>query len=109
MRGSSREAGMLRLTGFGLLRRGAARYLLAAVLVMEPVVIALIFARERASRRADQEKLAASLNPDNLWSENVAKAISRPRIVGVQEAKLRPDEVVVGIEVGGKARAYRIA
>ena len=52
--------------------------------------------------------MAASLRLDKPWRGHSAKAISRPRVVGAKEAKLPPDEVVVGIEVGGKARAYRM-
>ena len=78
------------------------------MLLLQVVGIGLIFAWERALRRADQEASVASLSLDKRWREHFAKAITRPRVAGVKEAKLPPDEVVVGIEVDGKARAYRI-
>src|SRR4051812_31233538 len=68
----------------------------------------LIFTRELALRRADQETLAASLNLDKPWRGNVTNAISRPRVVGAKGSNLPPDATVVGIEVGGNARAYGV-
>jgi hypothetical protein len=94
---------------FNWQRVGRARYLAAVVLVLQTVVIGVIFTWERASRRADQEEVAASLKEGNRWSENLAKPIIRPRVVDAQKATLRSEEEVVGVEVGGKTRAYRLS
>src|SRR4051812_48301704 len=99
MRVSLQGVRLSHATGFGPPRRRVALCLLAIVLLLQVVGIGLIFAWERALRRVDQEELVASLSLDKRWREHFAKAISRPLVAGVEEAKLPPDEVVVGIEV----------
>jgi hypothetical protein len=102
-----REEG-LQVTGLNRRRHGLTGFLLAVVLVLQTVVIGLIVARERSSRRENHDKETASLKQTNVWRENRSKAISRPRVVEAQKGTLQPDEEVVGIEVGGKSRAYRL-
>jgi hypothetical protein len=100
---------MWNLTGLGWLRRGRRGNLLAAALALQGVLIVLIIADVRASRRANQKQITFKHSPNIWWRENVAKPTLRPPILKAAEAKIRPDEPVIGVEVGGKARAYRVA
>lgn len=92
----------------GLNRRPVARYLLAVTLALQIMVIGLLFGWGHAARRSDRERGAASRDQGTGWSENLAKAISHPRVVDAKESELRDDESVVGLVVGGKPRAYRL-
>src|SRR5579864_5311202 len=105
---SLREIGLFRMTRSRLFRHATPRNVVVAVLAIEAVVVGLIFAQERALRRANEAQMRFNLNPDVLWRENQAKAIVRPATISAKEAKIRPEEVVLGIEVGGNARAYRL-
>jgi hypothetical protein len=100
---------MFSARGLGWLRRGTGRKVLAAVLAFQAVVIVIVFAAERAGRRADQAQIAFNLNPDVWWTRNIAGPTVRPPIHKASVAKIEPGEVVIGVEVGGNARAYRLA
>lgn len=78
------------------------------VLALEAVAVALVFLREGATSAAEQERLASSPVPDVWWHEKGARGIVRPATVQASESGLAPDEEVVGIVVGGQARAYRL-
>jgi len=95
--------------GLGWLKRRTVRYVLAAVLVLEAVVVVLIIAYASDSRR--QNHAQTSFNPAPLvaWRVNRAQPVFRPPILKATEAKMRPDERVIGVEAGGIARAYRLA
>jgi hypothetical protein len=106
---------------------------LAAVLTLEAIGIASIVAAERRAQRADEARISVFQKAGSAWrkrvvsedsgtdtpqrgakpgraaSERVAKPIVRPPSLPAHEANLRPDEKVIGVEVGGKARAYRFA
>jgi len=97
--------------GLGWLRRGTVRYVLAAVLALEAVVIGLIITYARASPARPEDPVQGSFDqvPILWWRVNEAKPVLRPPILKATEAKLRPDERVIGVEAGGSARAYRLA
>lgn len=97
------------VTKFGLMRRGTARNVLAAALLLQATVIALIIGYERGARRSDQAQMTFNFNPGVWWRDNVAKPTLHPPIVKAPEAKIQPDELVFGVEIGGRARAYRLA
>jgi hypothetical protein len=100
---------MFELTGLDWLGQGRGAKLLAVVLVLQVVFIVLIIADVRASRRANQRPLTVIPNPTTWWRPNLAKPTRRPPILKATEAKIRSDELVIGVEVRGKARAYRLA
>jgi len=100
---------VLIMTEFGLPRRGRLRTILAAVLALQAAVIVVVFAAEHAARRADQAKATSHPSPDDFWYENRAKATLRPPTLEAKDARLRPDELVIGVQVGEQARAYRLA
>jgi hypothetical protein len=69
--------------------------------------VAIVFCmRASPFLTADEPPIATAQNPAVLWRKNVAKPIVRPSMLRATEAKMRPDELVIGIEVGGRARAY---
>ena len=43
------------------------------------------------------------------WRERLAEPIQRPPSVAARDAMLAPEEKVIGVVVGGEARAYRFA
>jgi hypothetical protein len=80
---------------------------LAAFLALDAFAIAAIVWYVRDSRRAVAlQRIAALHNPPVSWRENVAKPIIRPQVLKATESRMRPDDMVIGVEVGGRARAY---
>jgi hypothetical protein len=94
--------------GLRWLRRWTGRHLLAGILVLEAVVVVLIVATVRASRRDAHIRTPVNEAPAGWWMINHAKPIIRPPILKATEAKLRGDDPVIGVEAGGNARAYRL-
>ena len=106
---------------------------LAAVLTLEAIRIAVILAAERSAQRADEARISVFQKAGLAWkkafvavhtglgtphygekagparSKRLAEPILRPPSLAAKEAKLPPDEMVIGVEVGGKAQAYRFA
>ena len=60
-------------------------------------------------RRADDARMTFNLNPAVWWRDNVAKPTVRPPISTLAEAKIEPQDLVIGVELNGNARAYRLA
>ena len=117
---------------FRLLKRGPAM-VLAAVLTVEAMGIVGIVAAERSAQRADEARISVFQKAGPawkkvfvdvytgretpkcgekaglVWRKRLAEPILRPPSLAANEAKLQPDEMVIGVEVGGKAQAYRLA
>jgi hypothetical protein len=100
---------MFRTAESGLPKRAIVGYVLVATLGLQAVVIVLIIESERAARRADDARMTFNLNPAVWWRDNVAKPTIRPPISTVAEAKAEPQDLVIGVELNGRARAYRLA
>jgi hypothetical protein len=81
---------------------------LGLVLLVQGAAIAFVLARERAAREADRAQMTFNHNPDALWRPSSAKPIVRPQVTRPEAARLNPAEAVIGVEVDGKARAYRL-
>src|SRR5262249_38181663 len=90
-------------------RRGTVRKILTAMLVLQAVVIVVVIASERAARRSEEARMTYNLRPGVWWRENPFKPTLLPPLVMAPEAKVQPGELVIGVEVGGQARAYRLA
>jgi hypothetical protein len=101
--------GTVAMIPFGPLDRGTARMVLAAVLTLEAMGIAVIVAAEQSAQRADEARISVFQKAGLAWRKRLAEPILRPPSLAAKEAKLEPDEVVIGVEVGGKAQAYRFA
>ena len=117
----------------GPLNRGTARMALAAVLTAEALGIAAIVTAERSAQRADQARISVFQRAGLAWKKalvdvatstetpqygarrgfarrkRLAEPTIRPPSLAAKEANLRPDEIVIGVEVGGKAQAYQFA
>jgi hypothetical protein len=92
---------------FERLKTRTGRLILALILTTQCVAGAGVFLLVRRSRQAHELML---LNRDNLGVliPSDDEAIICPNTVRPGEAKLRPDRPVVGVEIGGKARAYAL-
>jgi hypothetical protein len=91
----------------GLPGRGINRYVLAGLLAWAALAAAGTFWYVRATPpKAEKESIASNQNSAVSWRENKSKPIVRPPILKAADAKMRPDEFVIGVEVNGRARAY---
>ncbi len=77
------------------------------MLLVEATAVGAIVWFAVASRRANQKQITFKLGPNVLWIDNVAKPTVKPPVFKAAAAKILPGELVVGVEFGGKARAYR--
>jgi hypothetical protein len=93
---------------FGALMGRSWRRIVAAVIALQVVGIALVVVLERRARLAEEAGMSFKLRPDVWWVENPAKGTLRPPIIRAAESTLKPDDYVIGVEAGGKARAYRL-
>jgi hypothetical protein len=83
--------------------------ILAAVSVALPAAaLVWILGHERALQQADHARVTSKRTPDVWWKDEEAKPIVRPPTFSMNEAQMLPGEMVIGVEVGGKARAYRL-
>lgn len=92
----------------GWLKRGPVRAAVVILILLEVLAVVLVVRHEQAARRAEAARLASDPRPD-VWSQGLLRAaIDRPPIVPAGDAAIGPEEAVIGVEVGGKARAYRL-
>ncbi len=94
---------------FGSWNRWIPNIGLSAVLAIQALVIVRIVASERAVRRADEARMTPMQRPGASWQKNSAQPILRPPTQAAETAKLPPEEMVIGVVAGGKARAYRFS
>ncbi len=100
---------MSRLTGLRRWRNVAAWRLVAAVVVIEAVAVVSIYGYEWLTLRAKQNRTAFNAKPaGSSWWKFEAEGILRPPALKAEEAGLAENEEVIGVEAGGKARAYRL-
>jgi hypothetical protein len=82
---------------------------LLVVLSIQAMVIVRIVASERAARRADEARMTPIQRPNAIWQRSREQPIIRPPIEAAARAALSPEEMVIGVVAGGKARAYRLS
>jgi hypothetical protein len=99
---------MFTAAGFGLLRRATVRNGLATLLALEAGGIALGVASWRAAREANRTPTPVDRTRSIWWTANPARPVLLPPTLKAREAKIRPDEMVIGVEVGTRSRAYRL-
>jgi hypothetical protein len=92
----------------GRSKRTAGLTALAGVLVLETAAVLVIAARELASRQAEQ-RMARTLHSELFPVAGAGKALVRPGALSAEQAHLSPRELIVGIEVAGRARAYLLS
>jgi hypothetical protein len=85
------------------------RTLLAVVLALEALAVVWVAVSVRNFRRAANQD-AARPDRDLLFRriDNPLRPILHPRIVAASQATMAPGEPVIGIVIGGRARAYRL-
>ena len=117
----------------GRIGRMAVAVGLAGVLTLEVTAIAAIVAAEHRAQRVDDARISVFQRAGAAWKkatvdvhsaagpiqhgrsrtragrQQLVEPILRPTTVAASQASLRPDELVIGVEVGGVARAYRFA
>jgi Protein of unknown function (DUF3179) len=82
---------------------------LAAELLLQAVAIVVIAAPGQVARRQQDDVPTTGVPKKGAsWREILTDPIKRPGVVAAQDAGLPPDEMVIGVMVGGKARAYRL-
>lgn len=72
------------------------------------VLVVAAFAWERAALRSARDRVRYGTTPVDPWREYAVKGVDRPPIVPGRDARLDPEDVVIGVALGGKARAYRL-
>jgi Protein of unknown function (DUF3179) len=90
-------------------RPGVWWILLAAAVSVQVILVVAFVVRHRVGRQRELAAMAFDKDPGAWLVKNDSKPIVRPTVLEAREADLRPDELIVGIEIGGHARAYRLA
>jgi hypothetical protein len=87
----------------------------AAIFVLAALIMAMVFFASQTPEAISQERtLTPTLNPDYRFVRSVDRdaipAIDNPEFVPAAEAdaEYRPDELVIGVEFNGDARAYSV-
>jgi hypothetical protein len=83
-----------------------ARVILLGVLAVAAIAIPLIYWVERTGLNAWASKTEKFDPPASHRNETFFAGLERPIAVPADQATLADDEPIIGIEVGGKARAY---
>jgi hypothetical protein len=78
------------------------------ILVVAAIVTAALRWPAPATPAADGEAGASGLEGGHWWQRSAAECVLRPPVLMADEAALAGSEEVLGIEVGGRARAYRL-
>jgi len=90
-----------------VLKPGHVGLIVAVLLAVQCLFIAVVVGLARSSRQA-HERMILNRDQTDVWLPSTDPAIIRPHTARANEAKLRPDRPAVGVEVGGKARAYSL-
>jgi hypothetical protein len=71
--------------------------------------VAVVYVFERAALDAASGRVAFDMRPSTVWRRVEAAGVRTPPTVAAGEAELADDEEIVGVEVSGQSRAYRLA
>jgi hypothetical protein len=98
------------MTGLRLRDHRGLCWSITAAVVVAAAVLASVYGYELASLRAErgrtQIKVASKHEPG--WYANQSKGVVQPTTLAAESSGMRDDEEVIGVVVGGKARAYRL-
>ena len=102
---------MVRGFGFLLPQNKLIRYGVFGVVAAELLVIALIIIMARSSGppRPEPLPIVRTDGPHFFMRPNPPISVVRPPAVKAVESRIRLDEQVIGVEIGGKTRAYRLS
>ena len=98
----------MRMKGLNLLARPLVRRGLVALIGAEAVVVGLIYQSERSDLKARQNQVTYGREASSYFRKYPSKGLTTPPAIQADEAGLDPSEEVVGVIVGGRARAYRL-
>jgi hypothetical protein len=96
------------MTRVGPLKWTTALGAVVAALVITAVGTLGLYEFERATMRENQGRFATRKGPANPFLHVEDRGIRQPKTSPAVESGMRDDDVVVGVEVGGQARAYRL-
>jgi Protein of unknown function (DUF3179) len=82
--------------------------LIGSVVGVEAVVVAAFYWSERSGLRETEFGISPVEPVSNYWYPYPADLVVRPPVVNADAARLDDAEEVIGVEVAGKARAYRL-
>jgi hypothetical protein len=78
------------------------------VLALQVVGLVLVLAREHAAQDAGPQASVLENSPERWWRPSNDPPIVQPRAFAANAARIDPTEEVIGVEVEGIARAYRL-
>jgi hypothetical protein len=79
---------------------------LAFLVIVQAAGLFVALRSEWGAQRTERGQMTFWRKPGVAWREQVGGPVVRPATVAADQAGIAPDAEVVGIEVGGKARAY---
>jgi Protein of unknown function (DUF3179) len=88
--------------------RWALRLGLAVALVLAASGVLIMASSGPGVRRAVESSTREVAKKPATWRDLLALPIRSPAVVAAQDAGLQPDEMVIGVIAGGRARAYRL-
>jgi hypothetical protein len=71
-------------------------------------LVPLIYGLERLSLSVGQDRLVIRSGPPQPFAQIEGEGLTRPPTSGVEGSGMRDDDVILGVEAGGRARAYRL-
>lgn len=83
--------------------------ILAAGLTVLGGVFGVVYWRERSALWANRHGYRISEPAEHTWYPHPVPGLQRPTVVPAASAALNDDEEVIGVELGGRARAYRLS
>jgi hypothetical protein len=98
----------MRKPEFGLLARPLVRWSLVALIAIEAAAVAAIYQVERGGLRARQNAVTYGREAVPFFRKYSSKGLTTPPALQADKSGLDPKEEIVGVVVGGKARAYRL-
>jgi hypothetical protein len=98
------------MTGLRLLRAPSLRWAIVAAPIVAAVVVVSVYGYEWVALRADRGRTRIRVATKHIpgWFANQSRGVLQPTILTAGASGMRDDEEVVGVVVGGKARAYRL-
>jgi hypothetical protein len=71
-------------------------------------LVPLIYGLERLSLSVGQDRLVIRSGPPQPFAQIEGEGLTRPPTSGIEGSGMRDEDEVIGVEVGGRSRAYRL-
>lgn len=85
------------------------RTIILALAAISTIVVGGVYGFDRASLWLGRDRVRYAHGDEHSWFSMEMPGVDRPGILDATHAGLDDGEEVIGVEVGGKARAYRVA